>query len=228
VIASKIASLGRSRMVGSVGLLFATLLGTASGCASHVDGNLHLLSADKKHDFSQTFTQAYLTRTETGDVDVLLEQDGLTVGRHDDPDKPLAPDACLTPRQFVHVRVFWKPLSQRADRPAATNASIDWYLFGDGPNEGSLLEYSGPALVSMDDSADVSLVTIRNAWMKVVSQRGDMVDPLGPSEVKGSVHAIVDQDRFNTLMSELKTATGATAPEVTAVPTLPPHAGVDP
>jgi hypothetical protein len=215
-------------MVGSLGLLLASLLGSLCGCASHVDGNLHLVSADKKHDFSQTFTQAYLARTETGDVDILLEQDGLTVGRHDDPEKPLTPDACLTPRQFVHVRVFWKPFSQRADRPAATNASIEWYLLGDGPNEGSLLKYSGPALVSLDDSQKVSIVTIHNAWLKVVEERGDMCDPLGPSQMQGAISAIVDQQRFDTLLSELKSATGTGSPEVTAVPAQVPHAGIDP
>jgi hypothetical protein len=221
---NSVRSGSRSWTIGIIGILLTSL----AGCASHVDGNLHLVSADKKHDFCQAFTEAYLTRTETGDVDILLEQDGLNLSRHDDPEKPLAPDAYLTPRQFVHVRVFWKPLSQKADHPAATNASIEWYLLGDGPSDGNLIEYSGPALVALDDSQGVCVVKVQNAWLKVVLQRGCMCDPLGPSQMRGAVRAIVDPQRFDTLLSELKAATTPSTPEVSVVPGQPPHASIDP
>jgi hypothetical protein len=186
-------------------LIFAGILG---GCASHQDGNMQLISRDQQRNFSQRFTEAYITRTPTGDWDIMLTEDGTVPNKDSDPQKPLRPDDRTLPRQYVHLRVFWRTLGQKADHPAATNASVQWCLLGDGPNEGSLLEYSGSGLVVLEDSKDGATVKVRTAWMKAITQRGAMVDPLGPSTMKGTVHAITDQDRVDALLAEMKSETG--------------------
>ncbi|MGD1278623.1 MAG: hypothetical protein ABR964_15530 [Tepidisphaeraceae bacterium] len=186
------------------------ILGTMAcgGCASHADGNLHLISLDHGRDFCQNFSEAYVSRSPTGDVDIVLVQDGIQPAQHDDPTKPLTPQPRVLPRQFVHLRVFWKPLGHKADHPASTNASVQWCLLGNGPAGKSVLEYGGSGLVVLDDGPNGTTVTIRTAWLKAVSQRGDMTDPMGPSRLQGSIRAIKDPDRVAALLAEMKAALG--------------------
>ena len=200
------------------------------GCVSHPDGNLHLISLDHHRDFCQNFSEAYTSRSSGGDVDIVLVQYGAEPPRHDDPTKPLMPQSRVLPRQFVHVRVFWKPLGQKADHPASTNASVQWCLLGDGPGGTSLVEYGGSGLVVLDDGRNGTIVTIRTAWLKAVSQRGGMTDPMGPSRLQGSIHAVQDPDRVAALLAEMKAATGATS-EVQAsqhAAPVPEHVSVSP
>ncbi len=197
------------------------------GCASENQGDLHLVSFTNNQVFSQTFDQAYVTHTDTGDVDIVMVNDGMASVRSDDPSKPLTPQAADAPRQYVHIRVFWKALAHRADHPANTNASIQWCLLGDGPNEGSLLEYDGSGLVMLDDMGDTTNVTICSAWMKAQTQRGDMVDPLGPSDLNGKVQAINDPTRADQLIAEMKTATHVVQAQASAAG-QPQHLAINP
>jgi hypothetical protein len=197
------------------------------GCASNDEGTLHLASFNNNEVFSQQFAQAYVTHTDTGDVDIVMVSDGMDSARKDDPSKPLTPIASDAPRQYVHIRVFWKPLAHRADYQANTNAAIQWCLLGDGPNEGSLLEYDGSGLVMLDDDGDTTTVTIAAAWMKAQSKCGDMCDPLGPSTLNGKIKAIDDPNRANQLMAEMKSA--ARIVQAEASPTHEPaHLSINP
>jgi hypothetical protein len=176
------------------------------GCASDDRGTLQLSSFSNNQVFSQKFSQAYICHSDTGDVDVMLVNDGLDAVRSQDPSKPLTPETIAAPRQYVHIRIFWKPLAHRADHPANTNAAIQWCLLGDGPNQGSLLEYDGSGLVMVDDYGDTATIHIHGAWMKPRVQRGDMIDPLGPSNLEGKVDAIFDSGRVDQLFAEMKSA----------------------
>jgi hypothetical protein len=197
------------------------------GCASDNQGTLHLASFGNNEVFSQHFSQAYITHTDTGDVDIVMVSDATDVVSKNDPSKPLTPDSGDAPRQYVHIRVFWKPLAHRADHPANTNAAIQWCLLGDGCNEGSKLEYDGSGLVEIDDAGDSSTVTIVSAWMKAQSQCGDMVDPLGPSTLNGKIEAINDSDRANALLVEMKSATRITQAQANPAP-QPAHLSINP
>jgi hypothetical protein len=170
------------------------------GCSSN-QGNLHLLSLDQKHEFSQTFTRAYLDRNDAGDADIVLVQDN--------PSQPQRFDGCLMPRQLVHIRVFWTPMSGvKADHPANTNASIHWCFICDDTNRPGVVEYCGSGLVELDDSSSGASVTIRKAWMKEACRRGQMVDPLGPSILQGSFHAEHDPAQVRAVMAQIKAAAG--------------------
>jgi len=175
----------------------------AAGCSSN-QGNLHLLSLDQKHEFSQTFTRAYLDRNDSGDADIVLVQDNAS--------QPQRLDGCLMPRQLVHIRVFWTPMSGvKADHPANTNASIHWCFICDDANRPGVVEYCGSGLVELDDSSSGASVTIRKAWMKERCHRGKMVDPLGPSILQGSFHAQHDPAQVRTIMAQIKAAAAANA-----------------
>lgn len=179
--------------------------GYIGGCSSD-EGTLHLASMDGQREFSQSFTQAYIARNQAGDADVVLVQDEIQPS-HADPTKPLVPDRWRMPRQLVHIRIFWMPMSGvKPDHPANTNASIHWCLVCNDSREAGVVEYQGSGLVELNDSADGATVTIRKAWMKVGRQRGQLVDPLGPSILQGSFHAIGDAAEVKAIIAEIKAA----------------------
>jgi hypothetical protein len=178
-----------------------------------------MVSMDNRRRFSQTFEQAYISRDPTGDADVVLVRDGADP-RCDNPNKPLAPDVCLTPRQLVHIRIYWLPLTGKADHPADTNASIRWCLLGNTPDQASMVEYCGSGLVVIDNTRKGAVVSVNKAWMKPASHRGAMFDPLGPSMLDGSIHAVNDPAEVDALLAQMKLAT-APVQEVSIPPTGP-------
>ncbi len=206
------------------GLLLAVL---AAGCSSN-QNSLKMVSQDGLHDFSQTFSHAYISHNSTGDCDIVLVQDG-DENRRDDPGKPLAPDSYALPHQIAHVRVYWNPWhTTKADHPVNTNASVHWYLMGDGANPSDVLEYSGTGVAVVDTSQGGATVTIHKAWVKVCSQRGHMVDPLGPAMLEGSVHAVNDSEKVQELIAEMKSVGSSTADVQASPAPQPAHMSVNP
>jgi hypothetical protein len=175
------------------------------GCSSD-EGTLHLASLDGQREFTQTFSRAYMARDQAGDADVVLVQDQIQPS-HADPTKPLAPDRWRMPRQLVHIRIFWMPMSGvKPDHPANTNASIHWCLLSNDTDGSGVVEYQGSGLVELDNSSDGALVTIRKAWMKVGRQHGQLVDPIGPSILQGSIHAVGNPAEVKAIIAEIKAA----------------------
>lgn len=192
------------RVTGLLPVLFVISI-CISGCSSD-EGTLHLASMDGQREFSQNFSQAYISWNQAGDADVVLVEDQIQPS-HTDPTKPLAPDRCRTPRQLVHVRIFWQPMSGvKPDHPANTNASIHWCLLSSGPDGSGVVEYKGSGLVELDSSSAGATVTIRKAWMKVGRQHGQLLDPIGPSVLQGTFHAVADASAVNAIIAEIKTA----------------------
>jgi hypothetical protein len=177
-----------------------------SGCATAPKGDMRLVSMDSQHEFVQRFTQAYYARSSSGDTDIVLVQDSLQPN-HSDPNKPLVPDRCVMPRQLVHIRVFWTPMNGvKADHPANTNASIHWCMVCDNSYQPGMIEYTGSGLVEFNAGTNTADVTVRKAWMKVADQHGQMVDPLGPSILNGSIRATSDPGQVNPIIAEIKAA----------------------
>jgi hypothetical protein len=175
------------------------------GCASQ-PGDLRMTGIANHRNFRQNFDRAYISKDEAGDADIVLVQDGFA-SRDDNASTPMAPDNQYTPRQLVHIRIFWNPMTgAQADHPANTNASLHWCLMGDGADHGGMLEYAGSGVVLMDRGHNGTNLTIRKAWMKAISQRGNMLDPLGPSLLIGSIYAVDDDQKVQSLLAELKSA----------------------
>jgi hypothetical protein len=178
-----------------------------AGCAASHNG-LTMTSVDHRRDYNQTFSRAYATLNENGDYDVVLVHDA-NVDRLPNSDGVIEP-AVATPRQLVHIRVFW--MAHRdvtLDHPVNSNAAIRWYLFGDRPDEAAnMLEYSGSALVLVSDDGKTATVTVRGALLKAVAKRGEMSDPLGPSSVNGTIVARVDRQGVEDVLDEVKAVDG--------------------
>ncbi|HEX4054587.1 MAG TPA: hypothetical protein VHX86_10015 [Tepidisphaeraceae bacterium] len=184
--------------------LFVTALIAAfiGGCSSD-QGTLHLISQDGRHELIQKFSQAYLARDETGDADIVLIQDDLQPSR----------SGCAMPRQLIHIRIFWTPMTGvKPDHPANTNAAINWCLVCNNSDHPGVVEYRGSGLVEVEDSSDGALVTIRKAWMKAGCQHGQLVDPLGPSILHGSFRAQRDTGQVKAIIAEIKAAAAPNTP----------------
>jgi hypothetical protein len=185
--------------------LLILLAGILAGCSSQV-GNLRLVSQDEKREFSQPFTQAYITKNESGDADIVLVQDNVRPSDQD-PTKPQLPDVSVMPRELVHIRVFWTPMSGvKADHPANTNASIHWCFMCDHMGQAGVVEYCGSGLVQVSQDANGAKVRIRKAWMKVGCQKGELMDPLGPSILSGSFEAQWDDGEVKAVIAQIKSA----------------------
>jgi hypothetical protein len=196
-----------NRLRHAAALLTLAAAATLGGC-SNSSNTLTLASTDNLHQFHQSFKQAYATINANGDYDVCLVHDANDDALADAGTGPVNPQV-VTPRQLVHIRIYWKALSgMKPDHPASTNASIRWYLFGDRPDEAAdLLEYSGSGLVMLTDNGTSATLDVRAAFLKPVMRRGDMADPMGPSTITGVVTAQVDPGRVAGLLAEARAAT---------------------
>jgi hypothetical protein len=140
--------------------------------------------------YVQRFTDTYAVQRNDGRTDVVLTettQDGLD--------------------QYLHLRLLWRPMrGTKTDQPSTTNAVIDWYVFSQtDPNQ--FLRYTGAGLVSADPKGNGMDVTVRNATLRLAGRRGNLVDPLGPSTLKGAFRARVDGGRVDQTLAELQAAT---------------------
>ena len=151
------------------------------GCAGP-STNLTVTSLRNHQAYQPQFSRGYAGRSEQGDLDVVLVRDGGQGA------------AAAGVRQVVHVRVLWKPMKgTKLDHPAATNAAIDWYVFGPG-GAGSggapgMVAYTGAGFVSVQQANGLVTLTVRNATLRPTAREGDMVDPIGPARLQGTVVA---------------------------------------
>jgi len=185
-------SFAHSRIAIVRNLLLAMALIGLVGCSSD-EGNLHLVSSDQRQEFTQQFTQAYVSYNESGDSDIALVSDS-------------------QPRQLVHIRIFWSPMAGvKADRPSNANAAVSWCFVCNNPSGPGVVEYSGPGLVEVKGVADGAEVRIRKAWMKKQCCHGMLVDPLGPSLLEGTFHATYDSQRVAAIIAQIKAASNINA-----------------
>ncbi len=161
--------------------LFAAL---GMGCADK-GASIRLTPTNGNAVLSQHFDDAYAVVRQTGEMDVVLST--------------TPKGAELT--QLMHLRVLWKPMrGTKTDQPSTTNATIDWNIAG--RNES--LSYTGAGFVLAYRSGDDLQVTIRNAMLKLGSQRGGITDPIGPATLQGKFNAKIDAQRVDAALATLR------------------------
>jgi hypothetical protein len=199
----------------------------ATGCSSRP--TLSVSSVDKNKNFEKTFTQVYATRSVDGDYDIVLLDDPMDDAHMPVPGKPLEPTPVRPLRHMVHIHVMWAPMvGDRGDHPSATNAAINWYVWGDSSGrQTDMMQYGGAGFVKIyagDDSADFK---ISNTTLKLKKSRGQMSDPVGTAQLTGSFTAPLDTPRVKQLLAQLGDDAGS--PKITRVDMdLPPARTVEP
>lgn len=197
----------------------------AGGCSG--TSELTLSPAATRQSLSHTFEQAYLSRTEQGDYQVVLIDDGGAPAAHHDIDQPIQPAATPPLRQIVFIRVFWRPMKgSKSDFPSASNAALDWYVFGTGGRgETDMVHYQGVGFVAINRSGDSANLRIDNAVVKPATVRGEIHDPIGRAALTGTVHARISREKVQTILAELKVARQGVEARAAAEtsPSMPPE-----
>lgn len=182
----------------SASFLLLAVASLCGGCSDKSAG-LTLTSLRDHHKFADTFTNAYAARNDNGDLDVVLVDNAT--------ERSVAAGKLVGPvRQIMHIRVLWSPpRDMKSDDPAASNASIHYYVIGSDRSQ--MIEYTGTAFVYASKSmwGDRQKLRIDNARLKPAMARGDLRDPVGPARVEGTVYATRNNQIVNNLLAEVQT-----------------------
>ena len=112
-------------------------------------------------------------------------------------------------RHVLHVRLLWRPVKgAKADSPAATNASLHWYILGEPTSEGtSVIHYAGTAFVTVTANGPDAEVTIANGNLRFVERRGQqLVDPLKSFKISSNFDAVSDDAKVRQILTDVKSA----------------------
>jgi hypothetical protein len=193
----------RLPLVGSLLILLSSMIGC--GAAQPV---LSIVPMHSQQKYFEKFTQAYVAHDAAGDYEVVLIDDPLDETEVGDAGQPLSPSSSATLRQILHIRLLWRPLpGAKADSPAATNASLHWYVLGATTAEGTnLIHYAGTAFVAIAENGPGAQVTIHNGQLKFVERHGDLIDPLKSFKIDGKFDAVSSDTRLAEIMADVKTA----------------------
>jgi len=178
------------------------LLGIETGCASR-GGRINLESTTNHKFFAQTFNQAYITDSGSGEYDLVLVE---TPGEQPPirrKNRPLLPMPLAPLRQVMHIHVYWHALSGVKSNPAAVNASIDWYILGAGGG-GDLVLYEGAGLVLVDNQGERREVEIKDGELRAKLLRGNILDPLGHARFWGSATARMNDARVKDTLAQMR------------------------
>lgn len=198
-----------------------------AGCSTRP--TLTVSSLDNQKVFGKTFTQAYATRSTDGDFDIVLLDDPIDDARSTPAGKPLEAQAVRPLRHLVHIHVMWTPMSgAKGDNPSATNAAINWYVWGDAAGQqADMMHYGGTAFVRIYPGGDDADFSVSNAMLKLKDRRGTMNDPVGSASVQGKFTAPLNDGRVKQLLAQLGAEIGG--PTITRSDTsYPPSRTVAP
>jgi hypothetical protein len=155
--------------------------------------------------FAQRFPRAYLGVNELGDSEIVLISDGTESPRKQG--RILLPTNVNSVKQIVHIRILWKPLpGTRTDQPTSTNATINWYVRSNMPDEeNDKIEYGGAGYVGVYPTKTGAHIVIRNATLALRAQSGEMENPFGKPSIVGSFDVVRNDGLVKDILATLQT-----------------------
>jgi hypothetical protein len=202
--------------IATIVALVVLVAGAAGGCitGSPSSSQLRLRSVQSGQIFSQKFNQAYYSTAATGEYEIVLIDDGrpTTPSRPADGSggqkmpQPLEPDETAPLRQVVHMRVHWRPLKgTKTDHPSATNGVVDWYVTAaNGVHPDDRLHYQGAAFVELDRNGQLAKIHVSNAQVALVEANGSLNDPIGRSNLTGTIIARRNDAKVAAIIAPLR------------------------
>ena len=205
----------------------ALMLFSAAGCSSP-SAQINFTKANDKKSFFEQFPGAYITSNQNGEYDIILVDDTLRSSGKQESKKPLTPIKQAPLQQGLHIHVFWRPPhAELAKEACVTNAILHWYVFGSGAGSTQdMVHYEGAAFVTLDPGSDKSHIRIGNGSIAVRKIQGDFRDPVGPSQITGTITAIHNDSKVKDLLADFqnrangKSAIPAAAAEVDESPVI--------
>ncbi|MEO6436971.1 MAG: hypothetical protein ABIP55_14595 [Tepidisphaeraceae bacterium] len=178
----------------------------ATGCST--PATLTVRSTERKCSYAQTFSQAFASHTEDGTHEFILVADDAIRSAPKETGGPLQPVEKTPLRQVVYIRVLWQPLTG-IEPGVGTNASIDWFVFGDTAGSGNdMLEYQGTAMARIDvGGKGATKVTLREGTLKPRAARGTLTDPIGVGRLSGTFTAVNNPARVQELLAAARART---------------------
>jgi hypothetical protein len=205
-------------------LLLAILLTT--GCANR--NRVTLRTDENRTLYAQSFDQAYIASSGTGEYDIVLVEDAqsrpaqtadkkkfwsryLSLGTSAPAARPLQPIGDTQLKQVVHLHVFWQAEGGSVARDGVvTNAAIDWYVIANQESDRpEVLHYEGAGYVILDPGRGATSVEIRDGSMKKSNATTGMADPIGPSNLRGKIKARRNPQIVRDTLADLKSRTPA-------------------
>ena len=106
--------------------------------------------------------------------------------------------------EIVHIHVAWRPTrSSKSDFPAATNSTIQWYLFSNDPDSPGYIEYQGIGFVKVIAEKYRTTFYLEDLTIKANKIVGNMKDPLGPTRLHGLCEARNDSTAVSDTLQTL-------------------------
>lgn len=185
------------------------LCAAAAGCTTGRGGNVRIEQLPSGRSLVKAFPQAYVTAGRNGEYDIVLldEAPPPSPPLFGQPPaaRPLKPMPLPPLRQVLHIHLYWKPLLGTTRNPAATNASIRWYVLGPDGSD-SVLVYEGAGYVSLRGSGPKRRVIINEAAVAIdnASSRGNLSDVIGQAMLSGRIVAAVNDVMALELLAEAR------------------------
>jgi hypothetical protein len=175
----------------------------AAGCSGRT--RLEVTSLKSGQLYSTEFAQAWASRSEQGQYDVVL--DSQAGNQASSPSRSTGPtDQTSQPplRHIVHMRVLWQPWSRpTADNPAMTNASIHWYVISQKAGGGvDMLRYDGTGVVRVFGGGDEARVRIYSAKLEPGLQAG-LSDPVGQASLSSAFAARLSPRHVRQVLAQI-------------------------
>ena len=151
------------------------------------------------------FQRAYASVNSEGDDEIVLASEGLNNSPHQG--KVLYPTNVGTLRQIVEIHVLWRPQpGTRFDQPSATNATINWHIRSNLPEQANdQVDYSGAGFVMLYPTKTGVHVVVRNATLTVHHQSGELIDTLGQPGLYGSFNAVRNDGIVKDVLASVST-----------------------
>lgn len=215
-----------NRPILRLAALVILCIGTA-GCLLPGEGSRTLrFRPDNRHvDYEYEFSQAYAAPSPEGGYDLVMLNGYTPVSSG--YGKRVNPTVAKPISQVVHLHVAWRPArGSKNDYPAATNSSVQWHVFHreSGAATGRV-SYGGTGYAAVELGETTSLFQFRDIRIHPGETVGNVHDPIGPSQVFGSVRAINDASTVRDVLAKLEqdlasppATVSATEPEQTPPP----------
>ena len=203
---------GRSHLLSPCILHSALCILLTTGCAS-----LPSVSVRPQGDTAslrQTFDRAFLSRTsDFGEDQVVLVNAPIDKRTPDQPTKLIQPLPEPPLHTVMWVRLHWRSKVGALSTDAGLNAVLHWYVYGSpgGGGPPSLLHYVGTAFVILKDSGDGATVDVSHGSLSLAERYGDLRDPLGSFDLKGSFHAVNSDTQLTETLADVKSAVAQAA-----------------
>lgn len=185
-----------------------------SGCASR-GGRINLESTTNRKYFAQTFNQAYITDSGSGEYDIVLVETPGELPPQRRKNRPLLPSPLAPLRQVMHIHVYWHALTGIKSNPAAVNASVDWYILGSAGG-GDMVLYEGAGFVMVDSSGERREIEIKDGELRAKLMRGNLLDPLGHARFTGAATARMNDARVKDTLAQMREQIGQEEPRAGA------------